>query len=166
MYTILFLGIVGAGGRFTGSNPAYTPTELSHHIQNTRARFIITESELLPKTAPAAEVSGVSASNIYLFDAPKQDAPFRCSPVQELLRHGEADWVTFTNEDEAKDTTAALLSTSGTTGLPKAAMISHYSCVVENLILEDSSTKPYHVCIFYSNKTNLGLTRCCIRSQD
>lgn len=158
MYTMLFLGIVGAGGRFTGSNPAYTPTELSHHIQNTKTRFIITEGELLPKIAPAAEVSGVSLSNIYLFDAPKQDSPFQCNPVQELLRHGEADWVTFTDEDEAKDTTAALLSTSGTTGLPKAAMISHYSCVVENLILEDSSRKPYRVCILHPNKTNLGLT--------
>lgn len=157
MYTMLFLGIVGAGGRFTGSNPAYTPTELSHHIQNTKTRFIITEAELLPKIAPAAEVSGISVSNIFLFDAPKQDSPFPCNPVQELLRHGEADWVTFTDEDEAKDTTAALLSTSGTTGLPKAAMISHYSCVVENVILEDSPRKPYRVCILHPNKTNQGL---------
>ena len=160
MYTMLFLGIVGAGGRFTGSNPAYTPTEFSHHIQNTKTRFIITEAELLPKIASAAEVSGVSLSNIFLFDNPKQDSPFECKPLQELLRHGEADWVTFTDEDEAKDTTAALLSTSGTTGLPKAAMISHYSCVVENLILEDSSRKPYHVCILRPKKKNLDLTEC------
>lgn len=153
MYTMLFLGIVGAGGRFTGSNPAYTPTELGHHLQNTKTRFIITEAELLPKIAPAAEVSGISVSNIYLFDAPKQDSPFQCNSVQELLRHDEADWVTFTDEDEAKDTTAALLSTSGTTGLPKAAMISHYSCVVENLILEDSSRKPYRVRILLPKKT-------------
>ena len=147
---MLFLGIVGAGGCFTGSNPAYTPSELSHHIQNTKARFVITESELLPKIALAADVSGVSASNIYLFDAPKLDAPVHCSPVQELLKHGEADWVTFTNEDEAKTTIVALLSTSGTTGLPKAAMISHYSCVAESMVLADSARKPYDVSLSLS----------------
>ena len=84
------------------------------------------------------------ASNVFVLDTPSQGT-LRCKPLQHLLVHGEEDWVTFSREDEAKDTTAALLSTSGTTGLPKAAMISHYSCVVANTILADSKHKPYNV---------------------
>jgi long-subunit acyl-CoA synthetase (AMP-forming) len=142
---MLFLGIVGAGGRFTGSNPAYTTNELSHHIQNTKARFVITESEFLPTVINlATQESGVHASNVFVLDSSSQGT-LRCKPLQDLLVHEEEDWVTFSREDEAKDTTAALLSTSGTTGLPKAAMISHYSCVVANTILADSKYKPYNV---------------------
>ena len=148
---MLFLGIIGAGGRFTGSNPGYTHSELRHHMQSTRARFLITEYELLPLVAQVGEY-GVSASKVFALDTDSRRLPrphnvpkFSCSSIQELLSHGERDWVRFSSEEEAKNTTAALLSTSGTTGLPKAAMISHHSFVMQSIMLEDSKEKPYKV---------------------
>lgn len=151
MYTMLFLGIIGAGGRFTGSNPGYTHSELRHHMQSTRTRFLITEYELLPLVAQVGEY-GVPASRVFALDTDTRrllktrTVPrFACSSVQELLNHGEQDWVRFSSEEEAKNTTAALLSTSGTTGLPKAAMISHHSFVMQGIMLEDSKEKPYKV---------------------
>lgn len=145
MYTMLFLGIIGAGGRFTGSNPAYTSLELTHHMGNTNARYLITEPELLPRIALAIEACSLPASNVFVLDTTDRGFPQYYRPWEELLQHGETDWVRFQTADEAKHTTAALLSTSGTTGMPKAAMISHYSCVVQNLILDDSKQKPYDV---------------------
>ena len=142
---MLFLGIIGAGGRFTGSNPGYTHTELRYHIQNTRARFLITEYELLPVIDQVGEY-GIPASNVFALETNTHYAtkPY-CNSVRELLKHGERDWVRFSSEQEAKNTTAALLSTSGTTGLPKAAMISHHSFVMQGIMLEDSKDKPYKV---------------------
>lgn len=151
MYTMLFLGIIGAGGRFTGSNPGYTHLELKHHMQSTRTRFLITEYELLPVVAQVGEY-GVPASKVFTLDIDSHRLSeshcvpkFNCSSVQELLNRGERDWVRFNSEEEAKNTTAALLSTSGTTGLPKAAMISHHSFVTQSKMLEDSKEKPYKV---------------------
>ena len=66
------------------------------------------------------------------------------------MNHGESDWIRFDRHDESRNTTAALLSTSGTTGLPKAAMISHYSCIIQNIMLNDSKNKPYKVfCVHF-----------------
>ena len=144
MYTMLFLGIIGAGGRFTGSNPAYTSAELSHHIHTTETRFLISEPELLPRIAPAIEECSLPVSNVFVFDPTGRDFPLYYRSWKDLLDHGERDWVRF-EHDEAKSTTAALLSTSGTTGLPKAAMISHYNCIIQNVILNDSRNKTYKV---------------------
>lgn len=145
MYTMLFLGIIGAGGRFTGSNPGYTHTELRYHIQNTRARFLVTEYELLPVIGQVGEY-GVPATNVFALETNNHYATKSyCNSIQDLLKHGERDWVRFSSEEEAKNTTAALLSTSGTTGLPKAAMISHHSFVMQSIMLEDSREKPYKV---------------------
>jgi acyl-CoA synthetase (AMP-forming)/AMP-acid ligase II len=145
MYTMLFLGIIGAGGRFTGSNPAYTSAELSHHMRTTGSRFLISEPELLPRVAPAIKECSLPVSNVFIFDPTGRDFPLYYCSWKDLLDHGESDWVRFKRDDESKTTTAALLSTSGTTGLPKAAMISHYNCIVQNIMLNDSRSKTYEV---------------------
>ena len=146
MYTMLFLGIVGAGGRFTGSNPAYTSAELCHHLHMTKTRFLISEPELIPRIALAIEQCSLSVSDVLMFDPTGRDFPLYYKSWKELLNHGESDWIRFEHHNESKNTTAALLSTSGTTGLPKAAMISHHNCVVQSATLNDSKDKPYQVC--------------------
>ena len=146
MYPILLLGIIGAGGRFTGCNPAYTASELIHHMRITNARLLMTDSDLLRKVTATAEHLGVPDSNVYLLDYFHQPASLGShKPVHDLLEHGEKEWIRFDSAEKAKSTTAALLSTSGTTGFPKAAKYSHYTCVLMNHLLDDSMHKPYEV---------------------
>lgn len=119
---------------------------------NTRARFLITEPDILPKIALTTEICDLPASNVFMIGESESDIPLCYKSWGQLLEHGETDWITFQDDDEARNTTAALLSTSGTTGLPKAAMISHYSCVMQNVMLEDSKQKPYKVSPYDHNK--------------
>lgn len=166
MYSMLVLGIVGAGGRFTGCNPAYTTSELDHQVRLTNAKFLITEPELLPKVATVVETLGVSSSNVFVLDNTGPAVPPDWSSVSELMIHGESNWVKFHTAGDAKNTTAALLLTSGTTGLPKAAMISHYSLVMLNILLNDSGRKPYDVASSFTPLQSIRLADSLDRYQD
>ena len=139
------LAVIGAGGVFTGTNPAYTQTELSRHLRETKARFLISDPNLLSKMGPAVVECGLSPSKIFILDGEDHTVLSQYRSWKELLNFGKADWVTFTEPDQAHDTTAALMSTSGTSGLPKAAMISHASMITQTVMLDDMKQKPYQV---------------------
>lgn len=146
LYSAIYLGIVGAGGCFVGSNPAYTTAELKHLFSTTNSKYFIVEVELLDKVLPALLENGIHASHIFIFDtrdSPGPEVGFKS--WEFLLQHGERDWVRFNDETIAKSTTAALMSTSGTTGLPKAAVISHYALVASGVSLQSPIEKPYTV---------------------
>lgn len=113
----MFLGIIGAGGCFTGSNPSYTKPELVHHIKTSKTTFLISEPELLPEGAlAAAEECGIPRSKIWVFDNLQQSIPAGFRSWSELLNHGEKDWVRFDDAKTSKETTAGRFFSSGTTG--------------------------------------------------
>ena len=143
---MLFLGIIGAGGIFTGTNPAYTSHELSHHIRTSKAKFVITEPEMLDNIMEAAKECRIPTENVFVFDIMGQAIPSGLKSWKQLLQHGEQDWVMFDSEAEAKNTTAARMFSSGTMGLPKAAVISHFNFVAQHtLVFEINEPKHYQV---------------------
>ncbi|KAF2143094.1 uncharacterized protein K452DRAFT_248860 [Aplosporella prunicola CBS 121167] len=121
-YSVLYLGIIGSGAAFTGVNPAYTTHELVHHFELTRPKVVIVEPPMLEKTLAAAEQIGLAGSNIFVFDTETPNTNSGLQSWTTLLERGESDWVTVADPDI---TPATYNSTSGTSGLPKAAMISH-----------------------------------------
>lgn len=143
-YPLVFLAVIGAGGRFAGSNPHYTTSELTHLLTLSEVKYIITEEESWKNMQGAAESVGISPENIFMFDTSTtyESSEFRSWKV--LLESAESGWITFDDEHLAKTTVAALMSTSGTTGLPKAAQCSHYSQVAQSVILAEDK-KPYEV---------------------
>lgn len=116
-YSILVLGIIGAGGCFAGTNPAYTSFELDHAIKVSRTKFIITEPEMLEAVTAAAKSRGLPEKNIWIFDVQDQPLPKGSKSWRELMTHGERDWTRFDDLNTAKTTTAMRLFSSGTTGL-------------------------------------------------
>jgi long-subunit acyl-CoA synthetase (AMP-forming) len=142
---MLFLGIIAAGGVFAGTNPAYTQYELTHHFKTSYARFVIAEPELLPAVLAAAKECDLATSNILIFDTQGEEIPSGYVSWKTLFNHGERDWVRFDDEQTSRKTTAARLYSSGTTGLPKAAAISHYNLIAQHTMVHEVSPPSYEV---------------------
>ena len=127
-----------------GSNPGYKELELSNLIQTSKARLLITAPDLLPTVQTVTQSLGISDTNILIF-ANEHDTPLGFTSWEVLLCQGEDDWDYFDNERLAHETPACLVTTSGTTGLPKMASLSHHAWVALNCAVEDPIPKPYEV---------------------
>jgi len=149
-YPALSLAVIGAGGQFTGSNPAYTVRELAHHLRISKADVLITQSKNLDNAVQAAQEAGISQDRIFIFNDPKEACTHTFPSWTTLLRYGQADWISFNDKHRSESTTAVLSSTSGTTGLPKMAARSHMSFVAEHYAMTRESQKPYRVSVFHN----------------
>lgn len=141
----MVLAIIGAGGIFTGSNPAYTQHELAHHIKASEARFLISEPEVIEPLLRAAADTRIPDHHIWVFDNMGQPIPSKRQSWKELLSFGEEDWARFDNLKSAQSTTAARLFSSGTTGLPKAVTITHYNLIAQHELVLGINPRPYPV---------------------
>lgn len=131
-FTHRCLGVIAAGGIFAGTNPSYTHHELTHHIKTAKTKFLISEPEILDNVVAAAKECGIPQSDIWIFDVHDQSVPAGYKSFKALMQHGEKDWVRFDDEKTCKETTATRLFSSGTTGLPKAAVLTHYNLIAEH----------------------------------
>jgi 4-coumarate--CoA ligase len=127
MYSMLFLSGVGAGGIFSGTNPAYRTHELRHHIRTSQVEFFVVEPERLDGVLEAITAESMPESRIFIFNVRGQPLPSGFRSWEWLLSHGEHDWDHITDRHTLEHTEVARLTTSGTTGLPKTAMQSHFN---------------------------------------
>ncbi|KAH6704208.1 4-coumarate-CoA ligase-like protein [Leptodontidium sp. MPI-SDFR-AT-0119] len=141
-YPIMFLGIIAAGGVFAGTNPSYTQFELEYHIKTSKTTFLITEPEVLGNAMAAAKKCGIPESKVWIFDV-HDPLPQGFRSWKELLGHGEKGWVRFDDEKTAKKSTAARMFSSGTTGLPKAVVLSHYNFVAQHTLTQEINRKEW-----------------------
>ncbi|RAH65410.1 acyl--CoA ligase [Aspergillus aculeatinus CBS 121060] len=144
-YPMLVLAIVGIGGIFTGSNPAYTPLELKHHLQTAQVRFIITESELYGPIRTAAHDLNIFLSHVRIFNTREETIPEGTVSWTDLFEHGEKDWARIHDGSIAAQTTAVRLFSSGTTGLPKATEITHTNLIAQHELVFELHHRPYWV---------------------
>ncbi|EEH33848.1 4-coumarate-CoA ligase [Paracoccidioides lutzii Pb01] len=144
-YSMIFLAVIGAGGVFAGTNPGYTQFELSHTIKTAKVTFLISEPEILDNLVAAAESNNIPTSNIWIFNTQGQPVPAGHKSWTELFKHGEEDWIRFDDPEICKTTTAARLFSSGTTGLPKAAVISHLNLIGQHIFVHDTKPPPHQI---------------------
>ena len=145
LYPVLVLGVIGAGAIVAGTNPAYTPYELAHHIKTAEVRYLITEPEFLGAVVEAADECKLPRSNILILNVFNQPVPDGFESWETLLRHGQEDWHRFSDLESAKTTQAARLFSSGTTGLPKAALTSHFNLVAQHEMVYGQSRRDYRI---------------------
>ncbi|EXJ61091.1 hypothetical protein A1O7_05244 [Cladophialophora yegresii CBS 114405] len=168
-YPLIWLGIIGSGGRVVGSNPRYAKSELVHLLDLTKPKFVFAQMDCMDPIveAAAATQSKIDPTNIFsidpvedyarvaatmeagspivggpcnVFSLPRSDIPpiRGHSSWRTLLLRDEIDSPLPTNDGKFNQESIAVYSlTSGTTGLPKTALISHRSIVVQTALLED-----------------------------
>lgn len=142
-YPIFFHGLIACGAVFSGVNPAYTAYELTHALKTAKVKFILTQSDMLKNVLKAAEENGIPRSHVVIFNPNGEKAPDGFKQWGDLLKHGEADWEHFDDLETAKNTSAARLFSSGTTGLPKATDLSHYNLVAQHTMVFESNPRPW-----------------------
>lgn len=102
----------------------------------------------------------MSLANVLVLDMVSGFPSKECQTLKELLGNGESDWSRFDSEKESKETIAAILFTSGTTGFPKMAGLSHYALIASTIsTLYDSRNRPYEVTFLYISPTETTANR-------
>ncbi|OKL61423.1 hypothetical protein UA08_03148 [Talaromyces atroroseus] len=145
LYCMLVLAIIGVGGVFTGTNPSYTSAEIAHHIKASKTKYVISEPEILDPVIITAKENNIPRQNIWIFDPIGQPIPPGWRSWRELLNFGEDDWIRFNDIDTSRKTTAARLFSSGTTGLPKGANITHCNFISQQQLTIFAHPRPYPI---------------------
>jgi len=117
-FIFLHLAILSIGCVSLPLNPAYTGEEIRYFLSDSGSRLLITSHSLQERLGPAA--MDMKDLNTALMD---RGAPGLLGPViDEMASVGPGDPRTYPTRG---DDLALLCYTSGTTGRPKGAMISH-----------------------------------------
>jgi acyl-CoA synthetase (AMP-forming)/AMP-acid ligase II len=144
-YPIFFHGLVAAGLVFSGVNPAYTSYELAHTLKIAKVKYILTQPDMLERVIKAAEEVGLPKKNILIFNPYSEEAPTGFTQWSDLLQHGERDWEHFDDLERSSNTPVARLFSSGTTGLPKAADLTHYNLIAQHTLIYDANPRDWRM---------------------
>lgn len=135
-YLVLFLATGKVGGIWMGLNPRYSVPERTWALNHAKPRFLAFQASRAPEESAAlaatVEAARCSAEATIVFDGIWPGATSFDDLVEEgSLPHPDARAHVV---DIQPDDPALLVYTSGSTGQPKGALISHYGLTFGSLV--------------------------------
>jgi len=129
-WEISFFGLEKAGGILVPMNPLFKETEVEYEANDSRAETIIVSQPQYPTVA--AIKNNTKLKNIIIIESEgkkeKVEGTIGWSDIINKTRSDPPEY-----EFNSKEDLAALVYTSGTTGLPKGTMLTHHN-MVSNVI--------------------------------
>lgn len=124
-YAIAVIGVIRAGGVVVNVNPMYTPRELSHVIDSTGPTVVVTHGRCI-ETLKTALVEGAEKPGVIMaVDGDRSLTAIEGVPIIDYEIAAAYAASGFRGANTSPADLVALQSTGGTTGLPKAAMLTH-----------------------------------------
>ncbi len=141
-FLIAFFGTLLAGGVAVNTNPLYTPRELAHQLGDSEAKFLVMLDLLWPRFA---EIEREVPTEVVITTGIQDALPFPKNLLYPFKMKREGKWVKVPAHPKRRawkallagsppepspvevdlEALALLQYTGGTTGTPKAAMLSH-----------------------------------------
>jgi acyl-CoA synthetase (AMP-forming)/AMP-acid ligase II len=132
-FAAAFHGIARTGAATSPINPAAIAGEIARQLRETHSRYVITNQAMLAKVAEAAEAVGLAPQNVIVLEG----APTHTDWAELVATEPNLPQVSI---DPATHI-ACLPFSSGTSGMPKAVMLSHRN-LVANMLQFNEVLKP------------------------
>ncbi|KAL5357101.1 hypothetical protein BJX96DRAFT_172223 [Aspergillus floccosus] len=144
-YPVAMLSTVRAGGVISGASPAYNVEEMTYALKTGQAKYLMTVPSSMEVAIPAAQDAGIPQERIFLLDGEKEGY----TSVRELIQIGKSyadaqvESFKLPAGQTNREVCGFLSFSSGTTGLPKAVMISHHNVIAQCMQVQQV-TAPDH----------------------
>ena len=128
-WEIAFYGLEKAGGILVPMNPQFKKVEVEYEAKDSGAKTIIVYKSLYPVIAAVKDKTDLSTIIIIESEENNESVkiPERALVWSELMKNTKPNPPEY--DFNPKEDLAALMYTSGTTGLPKGTMLTHYNIV-------------------------------------
>jgi long-chain acyl-CoA synthetase len=133
-WLLIYWACVSTGIAVVGMNAWWTAEEMEYALKDSEPKILFADAERLER----ALAIGGAADRMQIVGVRSPDAPAPVLPWADVLAHG-GDMPAVTVDP---DSDACIFYTSGTTGFPKGAQLTHRGCVANlfNMMFSAAST--------------------------
>ncbi|MFX0032144.1 MAG: class I adenylate-forming enzyme family protein [Candidatus Hodarchaeota archaeon] len=129
-WAICFYGLEKAGGILVPMNPQFKEVEVEYELNDSGAETIVVFQPLYPNVAAVKDKTKLK-NTIILESSQNQKIPDSTLGFSVVMKNTKPNPPNYTFN--SKEDLSTLVYTSGTTGLPKGTMLTHYN-LVSNVI--------------------------------